>query len=107
MAWCYENRTFGNIDSLVIEGEKLTLKEPDLHIHALFYYNVYALYQLQNDEVNAAAYYQKVINLKEQSRYIKARFEGAKTKEEAERLKYPWFICYLSFWNHDIYYFEE
>lgn len=107
LAWCYENRTFGNIDSLVIEGEKLTLKEPDLHIHALFYYNVYALYQLQNDEVNAAAYYQKVINLKEQSRYIKARFEGAKTKEEAERLKYPWFICYLSFWNHDIYYFEE
>ena len=107
LAWCYENKAFSNIDSLIIEGEKLVLEEPDLHIHALFYYNVYAICLLRKDDHNVREYYQKVLNLKNQSRYVMARFEGPRTKEEAERLRYPWFICYLSFWNHDVYYFEE
>lgn len=107
LAWCYENKAFSNIDSLIIEGENLILEEPDLHIHALFYYNVYAICLLRKDDHNITEYRQKVLNLKNQSRYVKARFEGPKTKEEAERLKHPWFICYLSFWNHDVYYFEE
>ena len=40
--------------------------------------------------------------LKEHSRYIKARIDGPKTKEEKNRIKHPWYIIYLSFWNHDI-----
>lgn len=107
LAWCYENKDFSNVDSLIIEGEKLILQEPDLHIHALFYYNVYAICLLRKDNHTAREYYQRVLNLKNQSRYVRARFEGPKTKEEAERLKHPWFICYLSFWNHDVYYFED
>ena len=27
---------------------------------------------------------------------------NAKTKEEKNRIKHPWYIIYLSFWNHDI-----
>ena len=40
--------------------------------------------------------------LKEHSRYIKARIDEPKTKEEKNRIKHPWYIIYLSFWNHDI-----
>lgn len=107
LAWCYENREYHNLSILVKTGEKLVKQEPDFHIHALFYYNAYALYKLYGDSELANIYYQKVIALKDKSRYVKARFEGAKTKEEKERLKYPWFICYLSFWNHDIEYYVE
>lgn len=107
LAWCYENNEYQNLNILVNEGEKLTKQEPDFHIHALFYYNAYALYELKGDSELANIYYQKAIALKDKSRYVKARFEGPKTKEEKERLKNPWFICYLSFWNHDIEYYEE
>lgn len=107
LAWCYENSNFSNAALLINEGEKLVAEEPDFHIHALFYFNVYAINQLQDNATIATEYYQKVLKLKNKSRYIKARFDGPETKEEAERLKHPWFICYLSFWNHDICYFEE
>lgn len=107
LAWCYENKEFNNLNILTNFGEKLVVQEPDFHIHALFYYNAYALYKLQGDNERADTYYHKVDSLKDKSRYVKARFEGAKTKEEKERLKNPWFICYLSFWNHDMEYYVE
>lgn len=47
-------------------------------------------------------YYKKAYALKEHSRYIKARIDEPKTKEEKNRIKHPWYIIYLSFWNHDI-----
>ena len=40
--------------------------------------------------------------IKKHSRYIKARIDEPKTKEEKNRIKHPWYIIYLSFWNHDI-----
>lgn len=107
LAWCYENKEFSNLAMLIHEGEKLVRKEPDYHIHALFYYNLYAIYKLKGNNTDANKYYEKSISLKEHSRYIKARVNGPKTKEEKERLKKPWFICYLSFWNHDIEYFSD
>lgn len=106
LAWCYENKDF-NLAELISFGEKLVLLEPDLHIHALFYYNVYSLYELMGDKVASSKYHKKVQDLKEYNKYIKARFDGAKTKEEKERLKNPWYICYLSFWNHDIEFYED
>lgn len=107
LAWCYENKEFKSLAILVCEGEELVKQEPDYHIHALFYYNVYAIYKLEGNNDEANRYYEKSISLKEKSRYIKARVDGPKTKEEKERLKNPWFICYLSFWNHDVEYFDE
>lgn len=102
LAWCYENNEFGKANRLIEEGEKIILSEPDHHIHALFYYNAYAVLNKSGEKEQSRIYYNNACALKEYSRYIKARIDGPKTKEEKNRIKHPWYIIYLSFWNHDI-----
>ena len=87
---------------LIERGQNLIPLEPDHHIHALFYYNAYAVLNKSGETERSQIYYKKAYALKEHSRYIKARIDEPKTKEEKNRIKHPWYIIYLSFWNHDI-----
>lgn len=102
LAWCYENNEFARANRLIERGENIISLEPDHHIHALFYYNAYAVLNKSGEAERGQIYYNKAYELKEHSRYIKARIDGPKTKEEKNRIKHPWYIIYLSFWNHDI-----
>jgi len=102
LAWCYENNEFARANRLIERGQNIILLEPDHHIHALFYYNAYAVLNKAGETERSQIYYNKAYALKEYSRYIKARIDGPKTKEEKNRIKHPWYIIYLSFWNHDI-----
>lgn len=102
LAWCYENDEFGKAERLIQRGQNILSLEPDQHIHALFYYNAYAVLNKSGETERSKIYYNKACALKEHSRYIKARIDGPKTKEEKNRIKHPWYIIYLSFWNHDI-----
>lgn len=102
LVWCYENNEFVKGYSLIERGKKLVNLEPDFHLHALFYYNSYALLKKAGKNEQSLYFYNKAYSLKNHSRYIRARIIGPKTKEEKNRIKHPWYICYLSFWNHDI-----
>ena len=102
LAWCYENNEFARANLLIERGQNIISLEPDHHIHALFYYNAYAVLNKAGETERSQIYYNKAYALKEYSRYIKARIDGPKTKEEKNRIKHPWYIIYLSFWNHDI-----
>lgn len=102
LAWCYENDQFAKVNLLIERGQNLIPLEPDHHIHALFYYNAYAVLNKSGETERSQIYYKKAYALKEHSRYIKARIDEPKTKEEKNRIKHPWYIIYLSFWNHDI-----
>lgn len=102
LAWCYENNEFARANSLIERGQNIIPLEPDHHIHALFYYNAYAVLNKSGETARSQIYYNKAYALKEHSRYIRARIDGPKTKEEKNRIKHPWYIIYLSFWNHDI-----
>ena len=102
LAWCYENNEFVKANLLIERGEKILSLEPDHHIHALFYYNAYAVLKKSGETNKSQIYYNKAFALKEYSRFIKARIDGPKTKEEKNRIKHPWYIIYLSFWNHDV-----
>lgn len=102
LAWCYENNEFARANSLIERGQNIIPLEPDHHIHALFYYNAYAVLNKSGETARSQIYYNKAYALKEYSRYIRARIDGPKTKEEKNRIKHPWYIIYLSFWNHDI-----
>lgn len=102
LAWCYENDNFSKANLLIERGQDIIPLEPDYHIHALFYYNAYAVLNKSGETEKSQIYYNKAYSLKEHSRYIRARIDGPKTKEEKNRIKHPWYIIYLSFWNHDI-----
>lgn len=102
LAWCYENNKFIKANFLIERGQNIIPLEPDYHIHALFYYNAYAVLNKSGETERSQTYYSKAYALKEHSRYIKARIDGPKTKEEKNRIKHPWYIIYLSFWNHDV-----
>lgn len=102
LAWCYENNEFARANSLIERGQNIIPLELDHHIHALFYYNAYAVLNKSGETARSQIYYNKAYALKEHSRYIRARIDGPKTKEEKNRIKHPWYIIYLSFWNHDI-----
>lgn len=102
LAWCYEKNQFEKANLLIERGRKIIPLEPDFHIHALFYYNAYAVLKKSGETEKSEIYYNKAYALKEHSRYIKARIDSPKTKEEKNRIKHPWYIVYLSFWNHDI-----
>lgn len=102
LAWCYENDEFEKAERLIERGQNIISLEPDQHIHALFFYNAYAVLNKSGETERSQIYYNKACALKEHSRYIKARIDGPKTKEEKNRIKHPWYIIYLSFWNHDI-----
>ena len=102
LAWCYENNEFVKANLLIERGEKILPLEPDHHIHALFYYNAYAVLKKSGETDKSQIYYNKAFALKEYSRFIKARIDAPKTKEEKNRIKHPWYIIYLSFWNHDV-----
>lgn len=102
LVWCYENNEFDKAYSLIERGKQLVSLEPDYHLHALFYYNSYSILKKAGEKERSSCFYSKALSLKKYSRYIRARIDGPKTQEEKNRIKHPWYICYLSFWNHDI-----
>jgi hypothetical protein len=102
LVWCYENRRYDLLDLLIAKTNHLIPLEPDEHIHVLIYYNLYLIYQQKGEHVLASKYYDMAYNNRDKCKYIKARFENINSKEMKHRLKFPWHICYLSFWTYDL-----
>ncbi len=104
LAWCYENNAFDRLDLLVNNANRLLAAEPDKHIHALYYYNMYLIFTKKMDIFQSDFYYHKAYSLQNECRFIAARISGAqKNKREIRcRLKKPWHVCFLSFWTYDL-----
>lgn len=59
LAWCYENDQFAKANLLIERGQNLIPLEPDHHIHALFYYNAYAVLNKSGETERSQIYYKK------------------------------------------------
>lgn len=104
LAWCYENKDFNKLDLLKNNAKKLLTVEPDKHIHALYYYNMFLISAAENNIPQSEFYYQKASALQNECRFIAARISRVgKYKQEIRcRLKKPWHVCFLSFWTYDL-----
>lgn len=104
LAWCYENKDFSKLDLLINNAKKLLTIEPDKHIHALYYYNMYLISAANNNNSQSEFYYKKASDLQNECRFIAARISGVdKYQREIRcRLKKPWHVCFLSFWTYDL-----
>lgn len=102
LVWCYENRRYDFLDLLIAKATHLIPLEPDEHVHVLIYYNLYLIFRQKGEQAFASQYYNMAYSKRDKCKYIKARFENIKSKEMKHRLKFPWHICYLSFWTYDL-----
>lgn len=102
LVWCYQNRRYDILNLLIAKANRLMPQEPDEHVHILIYYNLYLLYNQNGEHQTALKYYQKAYEGKEKCKFVKARLDNIITKEMKYRLKYPWHVCYLSFWTYDL-----
>lgn len=104
LAWCCENQAFERLDLLINTAKKLLPLEPDQHIHALYYYNMYLIAKMQNNEALSNNYLSKASALQDKCRFIAARISGdGKYRREIRcRLRKPWHVCFLSFWTYDL-----
>lgn len=104
LVWCYENSDYNKLDLLVNSAKKLLEIEPDKHIHALYYYDMYLIYDSMNETSKSEFFYTKAFNLQNECRFIAARLSGTGKhhREIRCRLKKPWHVCFLSFWTYDL-----
>lgn len=102
LAWKIANKDCNNIQLLIKQGERYVRLEPDRHIHALFYYNAYYLYKLNNNVVNADKYLELCKKNMEYCTPVKDRLTGNRSSNNKEVLKHEFHICFLSYWTYDI-----
>lgn len=102
LVWCYQNKRYDLLDLLIAKANRLIPYEPDEHVHVLIYYNLYLLFKQKGDLQTATKYYNLAYTKKSKCKFVEARFDNIQTKEMKYRLKYPWHICYLSFWTYDL-----
>lgn len=99
---CYENDNYTFLNALENYGNDLIRVEPDRHIHALFYYNLYLIYLKQNNEQKQKHYYELAQRNKDACRPVLARLNKQTTPETRFVLKYRWHVCFLAYWTYDI-----
>lgn len=102
LAWCYENNRYDIVHTLTHKAEQLLPLEPDLHIHSLLYYNLFANYKKEGRNEEADAY---LIKAKQTMQYcdpVRTRLLNEPTKETQFILRKPWHICYLTYWTFDV-----
>ena len=102
IVWCYQNKQYDVLDSLIYKSEKLMILEPDEHVHVLIYYNLYLIFKQKGEIDKSNKYYKLAYENKEKCKFVKARFDKTKCREMQYRLRYPWHICFLSYWTYDL-----
>lgn len=108
LIWCIENKDFGKGKYYEKKGLELLELEYNRHLHAIFYYDCYVLYDAMNDMETSQKYYDLAVCNKEFCDTLKARLEGRDEVEDQTTflLQYPWHVCFVSYWYFD-YIFQE
>lgn len=102
LAWMIVTKDFTEFNRMMAQGERCVKEEPDKHIHALFYYNVYYIYKLSGNVEQEAIFLQKTQNLSKYCIPVKERLLNTSSKNNSAVLKRPFHICFLSYWTFDI-----
>ncbi len=102
LVWCYENDRFDLVHSLRSEADKLLEKEPDKHIHCLYYYNMYACSIKENNPIQAKEYFAQAKSLQQYCMPVRNRLGNIYSRETRFIVKKPWHICYLTYWTYNI-----
>lgn len=85
------------------KGLELLELEYNHHLHAIFYYNCFVLYNAMNEISISQKYYKLAVKYKDYCDTLKARLEN-KTEVEDQTtflLQYPWHVCFVSYWYFD------
>lgn len=107
LVWCYENNSNRTLNTLIKKAELLMTLEPDEHIHVLIFYNLYLIFKQNGNLELSEKYYNLAYQNKEKCKFVNARLCNIRNKEMAYRLKFPWHVCFLSFWTYDIHLSES
>ncbi len=104
LAWCYENDSFTRLELLENKALELIELEPSKFLQCTTLYNLFVTMRKAGYKEKARYYYSRVLLLKNQCSYVKARIDGItwETRYIKPRLKKPYHICYLSFWVFDL-----
>lgn len=104
LVWCIENfeKKSYIADYIIAKGLKIIDKEPDYHIHALFYYNLYVFYSLKKDASLSKRYYYETEKVMEYCLPVYNRLNNIYHESTKYIITKKWHICYLSYWTYDI-----
>lgn len=104
IVWCIENPDKAHIANLIIKNaERLLNEEPDLHIHALLYYDLYVYYKNDpNENMKSKYYYNKAKEIMQYCLPVRDRILNKEHVSTKFILTKKWHICYLSYWTFDI-----
>ena len=83
---------------LINTATNLTPREPDKHIHALLYYNIYLFYKKVGNEEQERIYYNKAYEVRDWCIPMKEMMEGGKNQR-----KHEWYNCFLEYWTYDLF----
>lgn len=103
LIWCIENQAFSKGRYYEKKGLELLELEYNHHLHAIFYYNCFVLYNAMNETSLSQKYYKLAVKYKDYCDTLKARLEN-KTEVEDQTtflLQYPWHVCFVSYWYFD------
>ncbi len=96
--WCIENESYTQVGLLINTATNLVSKEPDKHIHALLYYNIYLFYKKIGNEEQEQIYYNKAYEVRDWCIPMKEIMEGGTNKR-----KHEWYNCFLEYWTYDLF----
>lgn len=96
--WCIENESYSQVRFLINTATNLTSREPDKHIHALLYYNIYLFYKKVGNEEQERIYYNKAYEVRDWCIPMKEIMEGGKNQR-----KHEWYNCFLEYWTYDLF----
>jgi len=101
LIWCIENKAYSKINFILNKILRLLCFEPDMHIHAIIYYNIYLAYDEMGHKKFSQKYHNLAWNHRDYCSSLKSRMEGT-VQDNRFILNLPWHVCFLAYWEYDI-----
>lgn len=104
LIWCMINKDYDACPPIVCRINQLAEVEPDKHIVAMAYYDLYLYYKDCNEPDEAKRYWDMAYPLRLWAPAVQARMEHKYSWNERFLLKKPWGIAFLEYWTYDLLY---
>jgi len=104
LVWCLQNRKYELCSPIVNAISHLAEREPDKHIVALAYYDLFLYYTAILQPENARYYKERAYKLRQWAPTIRARMEKKFSWDNRFLLKKPWSVAFLEYWTYDLLY---
>lgn len=104
LVWCMINGDHGVCLPTIFRINQLAEAEPDKHIVAMAYYDLYLYYKDRNELDDAQHYWDMAYALRSWAPTVQARMEHKNSWNERFLLGKPWGIAFLEYWTYDLLY---